>query len=337
LSVLDLAFVADDSTPGEALRSTRDLAQHAESDGYRRFWLAEHHNAPSVSSAATAVAIGYVAEGTKAIRVGSGGVMLPNHSPLVIAEQFGTLASLYPGRIDLGVGRAPGTDENTLRALRRGAAASEAFPRDVAELRDYFGEPEPGQRVRAVPGAGLRVPVWILGSSLFGASLAASLGLPFAFAAHFAPDQLLPVLSAYRAGFRPSDQLERPYAMVSTNALVADTVEAARHEFTAYQQYMVNNIFRPPWRTLPPPIDDIGAYWAPHEAKTVSGLLRLSLVGSPETVRGSLADLAALSQADEIIVTAVNHDHAGRLRTLELLAQVRRELDRPRAPMGSMT
>ncbi|WP_413810650.1 LLM class flavin-dependent oxidoreductase [Streptomyces sp. OE57] len=322
LSVLDLAFITDETTPRVALRHTRDLARHAEELGYRRFWLAEHHNAPGVASAATAVLIGHVADGTSTIRVGAGGVMLPNHAPLIVAEQFGTLASLYPDRVDLGLGRSSGTDEPTQLALRR---AGGSFPHDIEELRSYLAEPEPDAPVRAYPGAGERVPLWVLGSSPSGASVAGRLGLPFAFASHFAPDNLAPALATYRAEFRPSAQLDRPYVMVSANTVVADTDGEAWHAFTAYQQYMVNNIFRRPWRPLPAPVDDIDAYWQPHERHTVGRILRLSLVGSTATVRDRLTDLAEMSQADEIIVTPTDHTHEGRRRSLELLALARRE------------
>src|ERR1041385_6548061 len=235
LSILDLAFVVEGSTPATALRNSLDLAQHAEQWGYRRFWLAEHHNMVGIASAATAVVIGYVAQGTKSIRVGAGGIMLPNHSPLVIAEQFGTLESLYPGRIDLGLGRAPGTDQRTLRALRRGPTSSDTFPEDVQELQAFLAEAKHGQAVRAVPGAGTEVPIWILGSSLFGAQLAAALGLPYAFASHFAPDSLLEALDIYRSRFQPSRQLDRPYAMAGVNVVVAETDHEALHLFTTVQ------------------------------------------------------------------------------------------------------
>src|SRR5579884_3869968 len=243
LSILDLAFIAQGSTPGDALHHSLDLAQHAERWGYKRFWLAEHHNMPGIASAATAVAIGYVAGGTKTIRVGSGGIMLPNHAPIVIAEQFGTLEALYPGRIDLGLGRAPGTDRLTILALRRDLTAADTFPQEVVELQRYLADPVPGQAVRATPGAGTKVPLWILGSSLYGAQLAAMLGLPYAFASHFAPDALLPALATYRERFEPSVQLSEPYAMVGANAVVAETDEDARRLFTSAQQSFTN-IFR---------------------------------------------------------------------------------------------
>ncbi len=319
LSILDLAPVPEGATPGDALRRSLDLAQHAEAWGYRRFWLAEHHNMIGIASAATAVAIGYVAGGTRTIRVGSGGIMLPNHAPLVVAEQFGTLASLYPGRIDLGLGRAPGTDQLTLRALRRGPGSAERFPQDVLELQALLGPPQPGQRVQAVPGTGLEVPLWILGSSLFGAQLAAMLGLPFAFASHFAPEALMPALEIYRARFQPSKQLERPHAMVGVNVVAADTDAQARRLFTSVQQSFTN-LFRGTRGQLRPPIDDIETYWTPAEKAQASAMLACSFVGSPGTVRDGLAGFVAETGADELMVAAAIHDHAARLRSYELLA-----------------
>ncbi len=264
LSVLDLAPVPQGGTPADALHHARELAQHVERWGYQRYWLAEHHNMVGIASAATAVAIGYVADGTNTIRVGAGGIMLPNHSPLVIAEQFGTLASLYPDRIDLGVGRAPGTDQRTLRALRRDPSSSERFPQDVLELQALLGPLQPGQTIQAVPGTGLQVPIWILGSSLFGAQLAAALGLPYAFASHFAPDALLQALGVYRAGFKPSAQQPRPHAMVGVNVIVAETDAEARRLFTSMQQSFTQ-MFRNARGKMPPPIDDIEAFWTPGE------------------------------------------------------------------------
>ncbi len=272
LSVLDLAPIVEGATPREALRNSLDLAQHAERWGYNRFWLAEHHNMIGIASAATAVVIAHVAGGTQTIRVGAGGIMLPNHSPLVIAEQFGTLEALYPGRIDLGLGRAPGTDQLTTRALRRDPTSADTFPQDVLELQRYLADAQPGQRVRAMPGAGSSVPLWILGSSLFGAQLAAMLGLPYAFASHFAPDALLPALEIYRERFQPSEQLQEPYAMVGANVIVADDDETARRLFTSAQQAFTN-ILRGRRGQLPPPIDDIEAYWTPPEKERASAML----------------------------------------------------------------
>jgi luciferase family oxidoreductase group 1 len=321
LSVLDLAFVVEGATAAIALRNSLDLAQHVEQWGYRRFWLAEHHNMVGIASAATAVVIGYVAAGTKTIRVGAGGIMLPNHSPLVIAEQFGTLESLYPGRIDLGLGRAPGTDQRTLIALRRDAMSAETFPHDVLELQTYFGPAGPGQPVQAVPGAGLNVPLWILGSSLFGAELAAALGLPYAFASHFAPAALFPALHRYHNAFKPSKQLDRPYAVAGVNVFVADTNAEARRLFTSAQQAFVN-VVRGRRGRLPPPIDDIDAYWTPDEKALVSAMLERSFVGSRETVRAGLEEFSKQTAVDELIVAAAIYDHIARLRSYEILAQI---------------
>jgi luciferase family oxidoreductase group 1 len=321
LSILDLAFIAEDATPAIALRNTLDLAQHAEQWGYRRFWLAEHHNMVGIASAATAVVIGYVAAGTETIRVGAGGIMLPNHSPLVIAEQFGTLQSLYPGRIDLGLGRAPGTDPRTLIALRRNAMSAENFPDDVIELQNYFQPAQAGQAVQAVPGAGLHVPLWILGSSLFGAELAAMLGLPYAFASHFAPTALFAALHRYHNAFKPSKQLDRPYAAAGVNVFAADTDAEARRLFTSAQQAFVNAI-RGRRGRLPPPIDDIESYWTAEEKLQVSAMLECSFIGSPETVRAGLEEFCKQTAVDELIVAAAIYDHTARLRSYELLSQM---------------
>jgi luciferase family oxidoreductase group 1 len=322
LSVLDLSPIVEGQTASDALRHTLDLAQHAEQWGYRRFWLAEHHNMPGIASAATAVVIGHVAGGTKSIRVGSGGIMLPNHAPLVIAEQFGTLASLYPDRIDLGLGRAPGTDQLTARALRRDlAATSENFPRDVQELQFYFEPAEPNQRIRAVPGAGLRVPIWLLGSSTFSAQLAAMLGLPFSFASHFAPDDLLPALRIYRERFEPSRQLSQPYVMPGVNIIAADTDSEARRLFTSQQQSFINLRRGTPGR-MPPPLDDIEAYWTPAEKAMVEHSLKYAIVGSPETVRRGVESFVNLTGANELIIGAHVYEHAARLRSFEIIASL---------------
>jgi luciferase family oxidoreductase group 1 len=320
-SILDLAPVPLGATPTEALRRSLDLAQHAEHWGYRRFWLAEHHNMVGIASAATSVVIGHVAGGTSTIRVGSGGIMLPNHSPLVIAEQFGTLASLYPGRIDLGVGRAPGTDQRTLRALRRDPDSADNFPQDVLELQALLAPVQPGQAVQAVPGAGLEVPVWILGSSLFGAQLAAMLGLPYAFASHFAPAALLPALEVYRSRFKPSRQLAAPYAMAGVNVIAADTDEEARRLFSSAQQSFTN-LFRGTRGQLLPPIDDIETYWSPREKAQASEMLSRSFVGSRETVRQGLERFLEETGVDEVIVAAAIYDHQPRLRSYEILAEL---------------
>jgi luciferase family oxidoreductase group 1 len=319
LSILDLAPVAEGSSPADALRHSLDLAQHAEGWGYTRFWLAEHHNMAGIASAATAVVIGYVAGGTRTIRVGAGGIMLPNHAPLVVAEQFGTLETLYPGRIDLGLGRAPGTDQLTSRALRRDHTSADTFPQDVLELQAYFEPLQPGQRVQAVPGTGLRVPLWILGSSLFGAQLAGMLGLPFAFASHFAPDALMQALQVYRSTFQPSRQLERPHAMVGVNVIAAETDEEARYLFTSLQQRFTDMV-RGTRGLLKPPISSIESYWSAQEKVHASRMLACSFVGSAESIRLQLDRFIQDTGADELIVASAIYDHAARLRSYELLA-----------------
>jgi luciferase family oxidoreductase group 1 len=322
LSILDLVPVIVGETPREALPKSLDLIQHAERFGYKRFWVAEHHNMTGIASAATSVVIGYLACGTSTIRVGSGGIMLPNHAPLVIAEQFGTLESLYPGRIDLGLGRAPGTDQRTLRALRRDPMRSDDFPRDVLELQSFLAAVTPGEDrplVRAVPGRGTEVPIWILGSSTFGAELAAALGLPYAFASHFAPDALLDALEIYRKQFKPSKQLDHPYAMVGLNVVAADTDEHARRLFTTVQQSFTNLLRGSPGQ-LQPPIDNIEDYWTPAEKRQASRMLKYSLVGSPETVRKDLEGFVNLTKADELMVVCHLYDHAARIRSYETVA-----------------
>ena len=321
LSILDLAFVPEDGTPADALRNTRDLAQHAEKWGYRRFWLAEHHNIVGIASAATAVVIGYVAANTRTIRVGAGGIMLPNHSPLVIAEQFGTLETLYPGRIDLGLGRAPGTDQRTLLALRRTPDSAESFPDDVLELQQFFEPAKQGQPVQAVPGAGLGVPLWILGSSLFGAQLAAILGLPYAFASHFAPAALMPALQEYRSRFKPSKQLGQSYAAAGVNVFAAETDAEARQLFTSAQQQFTRMV-RGTRGKLPPPIDDIETYWTPAEKEQASAMLKYSFVGSLDTVRSGLQQFVDETGVEELIVASAIYDHLVRLRSYEILAQL---------------
>jgi luciferase family oxidoreductase group 1 len=329
-SILDLAHIPEGFTPSDALRNSLDLAQHAEKWGYTRFWLAEHHNMVGIASAATSVAIGHVAGGTKTIRVGAGGIMLPNHSPLVIAEQFGTLDALYPGRIDLGVGRAPGTDQRTMRALRRDPSVADTFPQDVLELQALLGPVQPDQVIQAVPGAGSNVPIWILGSSLFGAQLAAMLGLPYAFASHFAPGALMQALQVYRERFQPSAQLDRPYAMVGVNVIAADTDEEARHLFTSAQQSFTN-LFRGTRGKLQPPIDDLESYWAPHEKAQAMNMLSCSFVGSAKTVRDGLEGFIAETGADELIVASAIYDHGKRLRSYEVLADVRETMSKAAA------
>jgi luciferase family oxidoreductase group 1 len=321
VSILDLVPVILGETPREALRKSLDLAQQAEALGYNRYWVAEHHNMTAIASAATSVVIGYLAGGTSTIRVGSGGIMLPNHSPLVIAEQFGTLESLYPGRIDLGLGRAPGTDSRTLRALRRDPIREQTFPQDVLELQSFLAPPVSGQTVRAVPGAGTEVPIWILGSSTFGAELAASLGLPYAFASHFAPDALLSALEIYRRKFKPSKQLDKPYAMVGVNAVAAGTDEEARYLFTTIQQSFTN-LVRGSGGKLQAPIDNIDDYWTTAEKHHASHMLKYSIVGSAETVRTGLEELAGLTEAEELMIVTSIYDHAARIRSYEIVADV---------------
>ena len=318
ISILDLAFVPEGATPGDALRNTLVLAQHAERLGYHRFWLAEHHNMIGIASAATAVVIGYVAGGTRAIRVGSGGIMLPNHAPLIVAEQFGTLESLYPGRIDLGLGRAPGTDQRTARAMRRSVESADSFPQDVLELQAYLETAKVGQAIQAVPGAGLKVPLWILGSSLFGAQLAAKMGLPFAFASHFAPTNLLPAIQVYRQGFIPSKQLDRPYVAAGVNVFAADTDAQALRLFTSAQQQFTNLIRGTPGR-LPPPIDDVESYWTRAEKSHVAGMLTYSFVGSRESVGRGLKEFLGRTGVDELVVASAMYDHEARLRSYEIL------------------
>ncbi len=318
LSVLDLAPVPQGSHPGQALRNSRDLAQHAERLGYTRYWLAEHHNMTGIASAATSVAIGFVAEGTSTIRVGAGGVMLPNHAPLAIAEQFGTLESLYPGRIDLGLGRAPGSDQLTARAMRRTLAGdADRFPEDVAELMAYFRPAEPNQAVQAVPGAGLDIPIWILGSSTFGAQLAAYLGLPFAFASHFAPAQLEAALAFYRQGFRPSPQLAKPYVMLGVNTVAADTDEEARLLFSSTQQAFVNLRSGRPGK-LPPPLEGYEETLEPQHRHILQDVLARAVVGSGETVRAGLKAFAQMHGADELMLTSQIFDHEARKRSYAL-------------------
>ena len=325
-SILDLAPIRQGGDAAGAFRAMHEQARHAEKLGYHRYWLAEHHNMTGIGSAATSVLIGHVVGATETIRVGSGGVMLPNHSPLVIAEQFGTLASLYPGRIDLGLGRAPGTDPRTTHALRRERMGSaEDFPRDVMELQFYFQPAQPQQAVRAVPGAGLKVPIWLLGSSLYSAQLAAHLGLPYAFASHFAPDLMMEALHEYRGGFRPSAQMERPYAMVGLNVVAAHSDDEARRLFTSQQQQSTDMLRGRPG-PLRPPVDDIDEYWSAAERPYVEHKMLNSVAGSPETVQSGVAAFIEKTGADEIITTVRIYDPAAGLRSLEILADVRRQL-----------
>lgn len=325
-SILDLAPVPEGSTPGDALRNTIDLARHADRLGYTRYWLAEHHNMTGIASAATAVVIGQVAAATSRIRVGAGGIMLPNHAPMVIAEQFGTLESLFPGRIDLGLGRAPGTDQRTLRALRVDPTDSDRFPQDVLELQAFLAPVQEGQVIQAVPGGGTEVPLWILGSSTFGSQLAAMLGLPYAFASHFAPDALMPALALYRSKFEPSKQLSASHAMAGCNVFLAPTDAEARHLFTSAQQRAAG-IFRGARGLLPPPIDDIETFWSPMEKAQASRMLHYSFVGSPDTVKRGLEHFIANTEVDEVMVASAIFDHGKRVRSYEMLAEVVRDLN----------
>ena len=331
-SILDLSPIVQGGTVAQALNRSRELAQQAERLGYRRFWLAEHHNMPGIASAATAVVIAHVAAGTKTIRIGSGGIMLPNHAPLVIAEQFGTLDALFPGRIDLGIGRAPGTDQLTAQALRRGTDhGADTFPQDVLELQEYLQPPNGHRGVMAVPGAGSKVPIWLLGSSLFSAQLAALLGLPFAFASHFAPDHLDEALEIYRREFRPSPALAEPYAMACIGAYAAETDAEARRLFTSLEQSFLN-LRRGLPTTLPPPVDDFATRATSGERAMVSHAFREAVIGSPETVRKGIAAFLARTAVDELMVTAAIFDHEARLRSFELVAQAGRALTAERPP-----
>lgn len=324
ISILDLSPIVQGADASAALQNTVDLARHAEEWGYRRYWLAEHHNMPGIASAATSIVIGHVAGATNTIRVGAGGIMLPNHSPLVIAEQFGTLATIYPSRIDLGIGRAPGTDQPTMYALRRNLTAGhDTFPQDVLELIAYLGPVALGQHVRAVPGAGTEVPVWILGSSLYGAQLAAALGLPYAFASHFAPEQLEAAIAVYRERFQPSRHLSKPYVMLGISVFAAETEAEARRLFTSQQQFVINLRSGRPGQ-LPPPIDDIEAILDDRGRAILDSVLSCAIVGSPGTLMHSLGTFIGRHSPDELIVTAQIFDHAARLRSFQILSQISR-------------
>ena len=321
LSILDLAPIVEGGDAADALRRSLDLARHAERWGYTRYWVAEHLNMKGIASAATSVVIGHLAGGTSKIRVGAGGIMLPNHSPLVIAEQFGTLEALYPGRIDLGLGRAPGTDQLTVRALRRDWSSAEEFPQDVLELQALLGPPQPDQRVLAVPGANSNVPLWILGSSLYGAQLAALLGLPYAFASHFAPAALVQALQVYRETFKPSAQQAAPYAMAGLHVVAADSDEEAKRLFTSTQQQFTNMV-RNRRGKLQPPVDDIDTYWTPQEKLQAMSMMKYAVYGSPATVRRGLEEFIELTGADELMVVSAIYDHAARLRSYEILSKL---------------
>jgi luciferase family oxidoreductase group 1 len=319
LSILDLVRVTEETDARGALNNARDVAVHAEGWGYRRIWVAEHHNMAGIASAATSIVLAHIAEGTKTIRIGAGGIMLPNHAPYVIAEQFGTLAQLFPGRVDLGLGRAPGTDQLTLRALRRTPEAADNFPQDVLEVQAFLAPAGPGQRIQAVPAAGTNVPLWILGSSHFGAMVAAELGLPYAFASHFAPEQLIPALQIYRERFKPSEQLDRPYAMVGVNIIAAGSDDEARRLATT-QQMSFTNLLRGARGLSQPPIDDIELYWSPPEKAQAQRMLARSIIGSAATVRAGIDALIMETRADELIVVSDVYDHTTRLRSFELIA-----------------
>jgi luciferase family oxidoreductase group 1 len=329
-SILDLSPIAEGSNPSTSFRNTLDLAQHGERWGYQRYWLAEHHGMPGIASAATAVVMAHVAGGTSTIRVGAGGIMLPNHSPLVIAEQFGTLEALFPGRIDLGLGRAPGSDQTTARALRRNLESdADAFPQDVLELQDYMSD-NPRQRVLAVPGKGAKVPLWILGSSTFGAQLAAHLGLPFAFASHFAPQMMMQALSLYRANFQPSAQLAKPYVMLGFNVFAADSDEEAHFRATSMQQAFVNLRTGRPSQLPPPKAGYLDTLGLPERAM-LDSVLSCTAIGAPATVSVQLKDFIARTGADELMITSQIYDHAQRLRSYEITAEVRQALTRAEA------
>ena len=319
LSVLDLSPITEGSDAGQALRNSLDLARHVEALGYRRFWMAEHHNLPGIASAATAVALAHVAAGTGRIRIGAGGIMLPNHAPLLIAEQFGTLAALHPGRVELGLGRAPGSDQVTARAIRRALNADvDQFPQDVIELMRYF-RPEPGQPVHAIPGEGLDVPIWILGSSTYGAQLAAILGLPYAFASHFAPAMLLPAIEIYRQRFRPSAQLAAPHVMLGVTCVAAETDAEARFLFSSLQQNTLRNRTGQRGR-VPPPVENFEESLDPYARAIVADALGAAVVGGPETVRAGLEEFVRVTGANELMITASIYDHERRKRSFEIVA-----------------
>lgn len=323
-SILDLANINQKESARDAFHRALTLAQHGEKWGYERFWVAEHHNMVNIASAATSVLIGFLAGGTNTIRVGSGGIMLPNHSPLMVAEQFGTLESLYPGRIDLGVGRAPGTDPQTAYALRRDPSRANAFPNDVVELLHYF-HPEDNQKIHAIPGMDLDIPVWILGSSFFGAQLAAQLGLPYAFAAHFAPTHMYDALEIYRREFRPSQFLEKPYAMLCMNACAADSTKEAEFLFTTMQQSFTQ-LVRNDRKLTPPPIESMDDYWTPYEASHVSQMLKISAVGDHAKVKQEIIEILEKTQVNELMFAGVIYNNEARLRSFEIVSEVMQTL-----------
>jgi luciferase family oxidoreductase group 1 len=321
LSILEVGRVREGFTRADALNDARRLAQHAEALGYKRFWVAEHHNMAAVTTAATSIVISHIAAGTKTIRVGAGGIMLPNHAPYVIAEQFGTLDALYPGRIDLGLGRAPGTDQMTLRALRRSPDSSENFQQDVLELQAWLGPVREGQRIEAVPGSNTNVPIWILGSSLYGAQMAAAYGFPFGFASHFAPQMLDQALAIYRGSFRPSKQQPKPYALIGVNIIAAETDAEAKYLATS-QQMSFANLVRGERKLTQPPIDDIDTYWTPQEKVQASHMLNFSIVGNADTVRKGIIALIERTEADELMIVSDTYDQDKRHRSFEIIADV---------------
>ncbi|MAN45708.1 MAG: alkane 1-monooxygenase [Hyphomonas sp.] len=326
LSILELGRVREGFTRADALNDARRVAQQAEGFGYKRFWVAEHHNMPAVTTAATSIVISHIAAGTKTLRVGAGGIMLPNHAPYIIAEQFGTLDALYPGRIDLGLGRAPGTDQLTLRALRRDPMSSDRFPQDVLELQAYLGPVEDGQRIEAVPGSNSNVPIWILGSSLFGAQMAAAYGFPYGFASHFAPQALDDALAVYRRQFKPSEQQARPYALIGVNIIAADTDEEAKYLATS-QQMSFANLVRGQRKLTQPPIDDINTYWTEAEKLRASHMLAVSIIGGPDKVRTGIQNLLARTETDELMVVSDMYDVDKRIRSFEIIADVMKSVN----------
>lgn len=325
-SILDLVRITQETDARSAIDNARDLAAHAEGWGYGRFWVAEHHNVAGIASAATALVIGHIAAGTRHIRVGAGGIMLPNHAPLIIAEQFGTLAQLHPGRIDLGLGRAPGTDQMTVRALRRPVSEIDSFPRDVQELQAYFREDAAAARIQAVPAAGTNVPLWILGSSTYGAQFAAEYGLPYAFASHFSPDMLLPALQMYRSRFKPSAQLARPYVMIGVNIIAADTTAHARKLATT-QQMSFTDVFRGKYGISKPPINDIDSFWSAQERRQVNTVLARSIIGDSGGVRSGVEALLRETDADELMIVSDIYHHVQRLRAFEIISSSLRDLN----------
>ncbi|KCZ49481.1 LLM class flavin-dependent oxidoreductase [Hyphomonas pacifica] len=326
LSILELGRVREGFTRADALNDARRVAQQAEGFGYKRFWVAEHHNMPAVTTAATSIVISHIAAGTKTLRVGAGGIMLPNHAPYIIAEQFGTLEALYPGRIDLGLGRAPGTDQLTLRALRRDPMSADRFPQDVLELQAYLGPVEDGQRIEAVPGSNSNVPIWILGSSLFGAQMAAAYGFPYGFASHFAPQALDDALAVYRRQFKPSEHQAKPYALIGVNIIAADTDEEAKYLATS-QQMSFANLVRGQRKLTQPPIDDINAYWTEAEKLRASHMLAVSIIGGPDKVRTGIQNLLARTEADELMVVSDMYDVDKRIRSFEIIADVMKSIN----------